>query len=95
MGVFSGNKMTADLEKRTVTLDGNARLRIDARKRANRRLMTAPALSSPRWPLLPLPRSLAAAARRRRAIIRTRRSISPRDHIELQDRANRVLLTAT
>lgn len=28
MGVFSGNSMTADLEKRTVSLDGNARLRI-------------------------------------------------------------------
>lgn len=28
MGVFSGNRMTADLEKRTVSLDGNARLRI-------------------------------------------------------------------
>jgi lipopolysaccharide export system protein LptC len=28
MGVFSGDSMTADLEKRTVSLDGNARLRI-------------------------------------------------------------------
>lgn len=28
LGTFSGNKMTADLEKRTVSLDGNARLRI-------------------------------------------------------------------
>jgi lipopolysaccharide export system protein LptC len=36
MGVFSGNKLTADLEKRTVSLDGNARLRIYPR-RANRR----------------------------------------------------------
>lgn len=36
MGVFSGNKLTADLEKRTVSLDGNARLRIYP-KRANRR----------------------------------------------------------
>ena len=36
MGVFSGNKLTADLEKRTVSLDGNARLRIFP-KRANRR----------------------------------------------------------
>jgi lipopolysaccharide export system protein LptC len=36
MGVFSGNKLTADLEGRTVTLDGNARLRIVPR-RANRR----------------------------------------------------------
>lgn len=36
MGVFSGNKLTADLEKRTVSLDGNARLRIFPR-RANRR----------------------------------------------------------
>lgn len=36
MGVFSGNKLTADLEKRTVSLDGNARLRIVPR-RANRR----------------------------------------------------------
>ncbi|MES2442032.1 MAG: LPS export ABC transporter periplasmic protein LptC [Pseudomonadota bacterium] len=30
-GVFSANKLTADLEKRTVTLDGNARLRINPR----------------------------------------------------------------
>ncbi len=36
MGVFSGNQLTADLEKRTVSLDGNARLRIIP-KRANRR----------------------------------------------------------
>ncbi|MBO9714223.1 LPS export ABC transporter periplasmic protein LptC [Sphingomonas sp.] len=36
MGVFSGNKLTADLEKRIVKLDGNARLRIQPRK-ANRR----------------------------------------------------------
>jgi lipopolysaccharide export system protein LptC len=36
MGVFSGDKLTADLEKRTVSLDGNARLRIFP-KRANRR----------------------------------------------------------
>jgi lipopolysaccharide export system protein LptC len=36
MGVFSGNKLTADLEKRTVNLDGNARLRIVPRQ-ANRR----------------------------------------------------------
>ncbi|RYD49534.1 MAG: LPS export ABC transporter periplasmic protein LptC [Sphingomonadales bacterium] len=36
MGVFSGNQLTADLEKRTVSLDGNARLRIFPR-RANRR----------------------------------------------------------
>lgn len=36
MGTFSGNKLTADLEKRTVSLDGNARLRIFP-KRANRR----------------------------------------------------------
>lgn len=36
MGVFSGNKLTADLEKRTVSLDGNARLRLFPR-RANRR----------------------------------------------------------
>lgn len=36
MGIFSGNKLTADLEKRTVSLDGNARLRIYPR-RANRR----------------------------------------------------------
>ena len=36
MGIFSGNKLTADLEKRTVALDGNARLRIYPR-RANRR----------------------------------------------------------
>jgi lipopolysaccharide export system protein LptC len=35
-GVFSADKLTADLEKRTVTLDGNARLRIVPR-RANRR----------------------------------------------------------
>lgn len=35
-GVFSANKLSADLEKRTVTLDGNARLRIVPR-RANRR----------------------------------------------------------
>ena len=32
MGVFSGNRMTADLEKRTVSLDGNARLRIYPRR---------------------------------------------------------------
>lgn len=36
MGVFSANKLTADLEKRTVSLDGNARLRIIP-NRANRR----------------------------------------------------------
>jgi lipopolysaccharide export system protein LptC len=36
MGVFSGNKLTADLEKRTISLDGNARLRIFPRS-ANRR----------------------------------------------------------
>ena len=35
-GVFSANKMTADLENRTISLDGNARLRI-VPKRANRR----------------------------------------------------------
>jgi lipopolysaccharide export system protein LptC len=35
-GVFSANRLTADLEKRTVSLDGNARLRI-VPKRANRR----------------------------------------------------------
>ena len=35
-GVFSADRLTADLEKRTVTLDGNARLRIVPR-RANRR----------------------------------------------------------
>jgi lipopolysaccharide export system protein LptC len=34
-GVFSANKLTADLERRTVALDGNARLRIFP-KRANR-----------------------------------------------------------
>jgi len=36
MGVFSGNRMTADLQARTVSLDGNARLRIVPRQ-ANRR----------------------------------------------------------
>jgi lipopolysaccharide export system protein LptC len=36
MGVFSGNKLSADLEQRTVRLDGNARLRIIPGK-ANRR----------------------------------------------------------
>jgi lipopolysaccharide export system protein LptC len=36
MGVFSGNKLSADLERRTVRLDGNARLRIVPGK-ANRR----------------------------------------------------------
>ena len=36
MGVFSGNKLTADLQSRTVSLDGNARLRIYPRQ-ANRR----------------------------------------------------------
>lgn len=36
LGAFSGNKLTADLQKRTVSLDGNARLRIEPR-RANRR----------------------------------------------------------
>lgn len=36
MGVFSGNKLTADLENRTVALSGNARLRI-VPGRANRR----------------------------------------------------------
>jgi len=35
-GAFSGDRLSADLEKRTVTLDGNARLRIVPR-RANRR----------------------------------------------------------
>ncbi|MBB4100939.1 LPS export ABC transporter periplasmic protein LptC [Sphingomonas kyeonggiensis] len=35
-GVFSANKLTADLENRTISLDGNARLRITP-KRANRR----------------------------------------------------------
>lgn len=35
-GVFSANKLTADLENRTISLDGNARLRI-VPKRANRR----------------------------------------------------------
>lgn len=30
-GRFSGNRMSADLESRTVTLDGNARLRFDPR----------------------------------------------------------------
>ena len=35
LGSFSGNRMTADLDKRTVRIDGNARLRIDP-KRANR-----------------------------------------------------------
>lgn len=35
-GVFSADRLTADLEKRTVTLDGNARLRIVPRG-ANRR----------------------------------------------------------
>ncbi len=34
-GTFSGNKLTADLEQRTVRVDGNARLRIYP-KRANR-----------------------------------------------------------
>ncbi|MCW3835166.1 LPS export ABC transporter periplasmic protein LptC [Sphingomonas canadensis] len=36
MGTFSGDKMSADLESRVVSLDGNARLRIFPR-RANRR----------------------------------------------------------
>lgn len=36
MGVFSADQLTADLEKRTVSLDGNARLRIFP-NRANRR----------------------------------------------------------
>ncbi|AJP70828.1 LPS export ABC transporter periplasmic protein LptC [Sphingomonas hengshuiensis] len=35
-GVFSADKLTADLEARTISLDGNARLRIIP-KRANRR----------------------------------------------------------
>ncbi|PKP93619.1 MAG: LPS export ABC transporter periplasmic protein LptC [Alphaproteobacteria bacterium HGW-Alphaproteobacteria-16] len=35
MGAFSGDEMTADLDNRTVRLEGNARLRIDP-KRANR-----------------------------------------------------------
>lgn len=35
LGTFSGDSMTADLDKRTVRIDGNARLRIDP-KRANR-----------------------------------------------------------
>lgn len=35
-GVFSANKLRADLEQRTITLDGNARLRI-VPSRANRR----------------------------------------------------------
>jgi lipopolysaccharide export system protein LptC len=36
MGVFSGDKLSADLENRSVSLDGNARLRIYP-KRSNRR----------------------------------------------------------
>ncbi|MBO9621795.1 MAG: LPS export ABC transporter periplasmic protein LptC [Sphingomonas sp.] len=36
MGTFSGNRLSADLERRTVALDGNARLRI-VPGRANRR----------------------------------------------------------
>ncbi len=36
MGVFSGDKLNADLENRTVALDGNAHLRINPR-RTNRR----------------------------------------------------------
>lgn len=35
LGSFSGNRMTADLDQRTVRIEGNARLRIDP-KRANR-----------------------------------------------------------
>jgi len=35
LGRFSGDSMTADLDKRTVRIEGNARLRIDP-KRANR-----------------------------------------------------------
>lgn len=35
LGTFSGDRMTADLDKRTVRIEGNARLRIDP-KRANR-----------------------------------------------------------
>lgn len=35
LGTFSGNRMMADLDKHTVRIDGNARLRIDP-KRANR-----------------------------------------------------------
>ncbi|WP_447728067.1 LPS export ABC transporter periplasmic protein LptC [Sphingomonas koreensis] len=35
LGSFSGDSMTADLDKRTVRIEGNARLRIDP-KRANR-----------------------------------------------------------
>lgn len=35
LGTFSGNRMTADLDKRTVRIDGNARLRINP-SRANR-----------------------------------------------------------
>lgn len=35
LGTFSGNRMTADLDKRTVRIEGNARLRI-VPKRANR-----------------------------------------------------------
>lgn len=35
LGNFSGDRMTADLDKRTVKIDGNARLRIDP-KRAKR-----------------------------------------------------------
>lgn len=35
LGNFSGDKMTADLDKRTVKIEGNARLRINP-KRANR-----------------------------------------------------------
>ena len=36
MGSFSGDRMSADLERRTVSLDGNARLRF-VPQRANRR----------------------------------------------------------
>ncbi|ODP39620.1 LPS export ABC transporter periplasmic protein LptC [Sphingomonas turrisvirgatae] len=35
LGTFSGNRMTADLDQRTVRIEGNARLRIDP-NRANR-----------------------------------------------------------
>lgn len=37
MGVFSGDRLTADLERRTVALSGNARLRIFPRQAKRRR----------------------------------------------------------
>ena len=87
-GTFSANKLRADLEERTVTLDGNARLRI-VPQRAEIAAMRATHI-------------LAALARRfccsATAVAQSaHNSNAPidfgADHIELQDKANRAILS--